>query len=66
MKVIVGLPIEIDGINYDAMTDKEKYDYAMNRENYECQIFHSTYSFLEMLNADQVDTDNLLFYEIVV
>ena len=66
MKVIVGLPIEIDGINHDAMSDEEKYEYAMKRENHECKVFHSTQTFLDMLNADQVDTENILFYEIEI
>ena len=29
-KIIVGLPIEIDGIEHSSMTDQEKYEYAMN------------------------------------
>lgn len=65
MKIIVGLP-KIDGIDHNTMSDKEKYEYAMKRENYECQVFHSTQTFLDMLNANQVDTENLLFYEIVI
>lgn len=66
MKIIVGLPIEIDGIDHNTMSDKEKYEYAMKRENHECQVYHSTKTFLDMLNADQVDTENLLFYEIEI
>ena len=65
MKIIVGLPL-IDGIDHNTMSDKEKYEYAMTRENHECQVFHSTQTFLDMLNANQVDTENLLFYEIVI
>lgn len=65
-KIIVGLPIEIDGIEHSSMTDQEKYEYAMKRENWECQVYHSTQTFLDMLNADQVDTENLLFYEVEV
>jgi hypothetical protein len=48
------------------MSDEEKYEYAMKRENHECQVFHSTQTFLDMLNADQVDTENILFYEIEI
>jgi hypothetical protein len=65
-KIIVGLPIEIDGIEHNSMSDQEKYEYAMMPENWECQVYHSTQTFLEMLNADQVDTENLLFYEVEV
>lgn len=64
MKVIVGLPIEIDGIDHNTMSDKEKYDYAMKRENSECQVYNSTKTFLDMLNADQVDTENMFYYEV--
>jgi hypothetical protein len=61
-KIIVGLPIG----NYSLMTDQEKYEYAMKRENWECQVYYSTRTFLDMLNTDQVDTENLLFYEVEV
>ena len=64
MKVIVGLPIEIDGINHDTMSDQEKYDYAMKRENSECKVYHSTTTFLDELNSDKVDTENMFYYEV--
>ena len=66
MKIIVGLPLEIDGIDHNKMSDKEKYEYAMKRENRDCQVYHSTQTFLDMLNADQVDTENMLYYEVEV
>lgn len=66
MKVIVGLPIEIDGINHDEMNDQEKYEYAMKKENTDCCVFHSTTTFLNMLNAEQIDTENMFYYEIDV
>lgn len=66
MKIIVGLPIEIDGIDHNKMSDREKYEYAMKRENRDCQVYHSTTTFLNTLNADKVDTENMLYYEVEV
>lgn len=61
-KIIVGLPIG----DYSSMSDQEKYEFAMKQGNYECQVYHSTHTFLNMLNADEVDTENLYFFEVEV
>lgn len=61
-KIIVGLPIG----DYSSMSDQEKYEFAMNPENWECQVYHSTHTFLMCLNADEVDTENLYFFEVEV
>jgi len=67
MKYIVGLPFDFDEFTIeklDELTDEEKFQIADT--NYSAVIYETTKGFLQALNGDFVDTENLVWYEVEV
>jgi hypothetical protein len=67
MKYIVGLPFDFEDFTIeklDALTDEEKFLIADT--NSSAVMYNSTKDYLQALNGDYVDTENLVWYEIEV
>lgn len=65
MKYIVGLPFDFEEFTIeklDALTDEEKFLIADTNDR--AVIYETTKGFLQALNGDFVDTENLVWYEI--
>jgi hypothetical protein len=67
MKYIVGLPFDFENFTIEklnALTDEEKFFIADT--NSSAVMYNSTKDYLQALNGDCVDTENLVWYEIEV
>lgn len=67
MKYIVGLPFDFDEFSIEklnTLSDEDKFLIADTNES--ACMFKTTISFLTAINNDNVDTENLVFYEIEV
>ena len=67
MKYIVGLPFDFEEFTIeklDALTDEEKFLIADTNDS--AKMYNNTKDFLQALNGDYVDTENLVWYEIEV
>lgn len=67
MKYIVGLPFDFDDFTIeklDALTDEEKFLIADTNDR--AVMYETTKGFLQALNGEYVDTENLVWYEIEV
>lgn len=67
MKYIVGLPFDFDDFTIEklnTLSDEEKFLIADT--NVSAVMYNSTKDFLQALNGDYVDTENLVWYEIEV
>jgi hypothetical protein len=65
MKYIVGLPFDFEDFTIeklDQMSDEEKFLIADTNDD--AVMYNSTRDFLQALNGDYVDTENLVWYEI--
>lgn len=67
MKYIVGLPFDFDDFTIeklDSLSDEEKFLIADTNDG--AQMFKTTKGFLQALNDEYVDTENLVWYEIEI